>query len=109
MLKIILARGEDKRVRAGHPWIFSNEIREITGEKEPGTAAEIYDAGGGFIGLGYYNPRSLIAARILSRTRADIDSADFYRERIAKAVERRHLLYPGLATYRAVYGEGDFL
>ncbi len=109
MVRLVLGKGEDKRLRTGHPWIFSNEIREITGEKDPGTAAEIYDAKGGFIGLGYYNPRSLIAARILSRTRADIDTPDFYRERIAEAVERRHLLYPGLATFRAVYGEGDLL
>jgi 23S rRNA (cytosine1962-C5)-methyltransferase len=109
MVKIVLGRGEDKRIRAGHPWIFSNEIREISGDRNPGVTAEIYDAGGGFIGTGYYNPRSLIAARLLARTRADIDSAGFYRERIARAVACRDALYPGLATYRAVYGEGDFL
>jgi 23S rRNA (cytosine1962-C5)-methyltransferase len=109
MVKIVLGRGEDKRIRAGHPWIFSNEIREISGEKNPGEVAEIYDAGGAFVGTGYYNPRTLIAARLLARTRVDIDTADFYRERIARAVAYRHLLYPGMATFRAVYGEGDFL
>ncbi len=109
MVKIVLKRGEDKRIRAGHPWVFSNEIREITGEKEPGAAAEIYDAGGAFVGAGYYNPRTLIAARILARTKVDIDSAGFYRERIARAVACRQLLYPGMTTFRAVYGEGDFL
>ena len=109
MVKIVLKRGEDKRIRAGHPWVFSNEIREISGEKEPGATAEIYDAGGAFVGTGYYNPRTLIAARLLARTQVDIDSAGFYRERIARAVACRALLYPGLATFRAVYGEGDFL
>jgi len=109
MVKIVLKRGEDKRIRAGHPWVFSNEIKEITGEKEPGVAAEIYDAGGAFIGTGYYNPRTLIAARLLARTEADIDSAGFYRERISRAVSYRRLLYPDMATFRAVYGEGDFL
>ncbi len=109
MVKIVLKRGEDKRIRAGHPWVFSNEIREITGEKEAGAAAEIYDAGGAFVGAGYYNPRTLIAARILARTKVDIDSAGFYRERIARAGACRQLLYPGLTAFRAVYGEGDFL
>ena len=109
MIRIVLEKGEDKRIRAGHPWVFSNEIREIAGEREPGAAAEIFDAGGAFIGVGYYNPRTLIAARILSRTRADIDSPAFYRELIASAVSRRHLLSPGMTSFRAVYGEGDFL
>jgi 23S rRNA (cytosine1962-C5)-methyltransferase len=109
MVKIVLQRGEDKRIRNGHPWVFSNEISKITGEKEPGAAAEIYDAGGAFIGVGYYNPRTLIAARLLARTKVDIDSAGFYRERIARAVSCRHLLYPGMTAFRAVYGEGDFL
>jgi 23S rRNA (cytosine1962-C5)-methyltransferase len=109
MVKIVLKRGEDKRIRAGHPWVFSNEIREITGEKEPGAATGIYDAGGAFVGAGYFNPRTLIAARLLARSQVDIDSAGFYRERIARAVACRRLLYPDMATFRAVYGEGDFL
>jgi 23S rRNA (cytosine1962-C5)-methyltransferase len=109
MLKIVLGKGEDKRIRAGHPWVFSNEIREIVGEKEAGASAEIYGAGGDFIGVGYYNPRTLIAARLLSRNRADIDASGFFREMIAGAVTRRRLIYPGLTSFRAVYGEGDFL
>jgi len=109
MVKIVLGRGEDKRIRAGHQWIFSNEIREISGERKPGDAAEIYNAGGAFIGTGYYNPGSLIAARVMARSRVDIDSADFYRKRITSALALRTLLYPGLETFRLVHGEGDFL
>jgi 23S rRNA (cytosine1962-C5)-methyltransferase len=109
MVKIILARGEDKRVKAGHQWIFSNEIREIIGEKVPGSTAEVFDAGGSFVGTGYYNPASLIAVRLLARTRADIDAAEFYRERIAGALALRHLLYLDMETFRVVHGEGDFL
>lgn len=109
MVKIVLARGEDKRVRGGHQWIFSNEIREIIGEKVPGSAAEVFDAGGSFVGTGYYNPASLIAVRLLARIRADIDAAEFYRERIAGALALRHLLYPDMETFRVVHGEGDFL
>lgn len=109
MLKVILAKGEDRRIKGGHPWVFSNEIKEIIGDKTPAAAAEIYDAGGGFVGAGYYNPRSLIAVRLLSRERVDIDAPSFYRERIEQALACRHALYPGMTTFRAVYGEGDFL
>lgn len=109
MLKIILGKGEDKRIRSGHPWIFSNEIRELQGDRQPGCAAEICDAGGGFVGTGYYNSRSLIAARLLSRERVDIDTAAFFRERLEKAFAYRRELYPEMTTYRLVHGEGDLL
>ena len=109
MLKIILGKGEDRRIRSGHPWVFSNEIRELQGEKLPGCTAEIYDAGGGFIGTGYYNPHSLIAARLLSRERVDIDTSPFFRERLEKAFACRRELYPEMTSYRLVHGEGDFL
>jgi 23S rRNA (cytosine1962-C5)-methyltransferase len=109
MVRIMLKRGADRRAKDGHPWIFSNEIAEISGEKIAGETAEIFNAGGEYIGSGYYNPRSLIAARLLSRTREDIDSPSFYRQRILKAVEYRSHLYPGWNTFRAVYGESDHL
>ncbi|KAF0217744.1 MAG: hypothetical protein FD174_3215 [Geobacteraceae bacterium] len=109
MFRIILGKGEDKRIKGGHPWVFSNEIKETSGEMAAGAAAEVYDAGGGFVGTGYYNPRSLIAARLLSRDHIDIDSEPFYRERIGRALAYRRSLYPAMTAFRAVYGEGDFL
>lgn len=109
MLKIVLGRGEDRRLKGGHPWVFSNEIREIDGVREPGAAAEVFDAGGGFVGTGYYNPRSLIAVRLLSRSREEIGAPEFYRERIERALAHRRTLYPGMETFRVVHGEGDFL
>ena len=109
MIRIELAKGHDRRVLAGHPWIFSNEIAAAKGELTPGAPAELFSAGGDFIGTGYYNPHSLIAARILSRERTDIDSTEFYLDRIGRALAHRQSLYPGLATFRVIHGEGDFL
>src|SRR6266540_2372647 len=109
MLKITLGRGENKRIKGGHPWIFSNEIKEISGDKTAGSATELFDAGGSFLGTGYYNPHSLIAVRLLSTQRVDIDSPDFYRDRIQKALQYRQMLYPDMQSFRAVFGEADFL
>lgn len=109
MLRIILGKGEDKRVRAGHPWIFSNEIRELQGEKVPGAAAEVFDFTGRFIGTGYYNPSSLIAVRLLTHHHANIDDTSFFRQKIVKALAYRRLIYPELESFRVVYSEGDFL
>jgi 23S rRNA (cytosine1962-C5)-methyltransferase len=109
MVRIFLGRGEDKRVRAGHPWVFSNEIKEIRGEITPGATAEICDSDGRFVGTGYYNPFSLIAARIVSRQKIDIDTVSFFQERIAQALSYRRSSYPGVESFRVVYSEGDSL
>ncbi len=112
MTSLRLKKHEDRRIRGGHPWVFSNEIERIDGERDPGAAAELYDAGGGFLGCGFYNPRSLIAFRLLSRVREDLDSVEFYDGRIRAALAHRLRLYPRAAetnAYRAVYGESDFL
>ncbi len=109
MLRISLKKGEERRLREGHPWVFSNEIKEIAGEGQPGCAAELFDAGGAFLGTGYYNSRSLIAVRVLSRRREDIDGTDFFVQRIRQANNYRQLVCPGENDYRVVYGEADFL
>ena len=109
MTRITLNKNEERRIKAGHPWAFSNEIREISGDRSAGVAAELYDAAGIFIGVGHYNPHSLIAFRMVSRQRENIDSVEFFEQRIAAALSHRQTRYPGLATFRAVYGESDFL
>ena len=109
MVKVKLKRGADRRLKGGHPWVFSNEIGEWSGEGEPGASVQVHGADGAYLGSGYYNPRSLIAIRILSRRREDMDSPLLYRDRIERALQYRQALYPGLSTYRAVFGEADFL
>jgi len=109
MLAMRLRKNEDRRIKNGHPWVFSNEIERIDGSPEAGAAAVLSDAGGALIGCGYYNPHSLIAFRLLSRGREDIDSVEFYETRIRAALAHRQRLYPGLTTFRVVYGESDFL
>jgi len=109
MLDITLAKGRDRRSKAGHPWIFSNEIGGLQGDRSPGGAARVRDAAGRLVGVGYYNPHSLIAVRLLYRQERDIDQPDLYRERLTAALALRERLYPGQTTYRLVHGEGDFL
>ncbi|MDD2367292.1 MAG: class I SAM-dependent rRNA methyltransferase [Desulfuromonadaceae bacterium] len=109
MTRITLSKNEDRRIKSGHPWVFSNEIREITGERTAGITAELYDTSGNFIGIGHYNPHSLIAFRLLSRVREEIDTTDFFVGRITSALSHRTNRYPESATFRAVYGESDSL
>jgi 23S rRNA (cytosine1962-C5)-methyltransferase len=106
--QIILKKNEEHRVAAGHPWVFSNEVKEIKGSPTIGDVVELRSAGGLSLGIGYFNPHSLIAFRMLSRTVEEIDHV-FFDRRIKAALELRRLLYPNDKSFRIVHGEGDFL
>jgi 23S rRNA (cytosine1962-C5)-methyltransferase len=107
--RLILRPGHDRRLRAGHPWVFSNEIDRLDGETAPGAAVEIHAAGGEFLGTAYHNPQSLITARLLSRKRESIDTGEFFRHRIGEALSYRQKIYGSAEALRIVHGEGDAL
>ncbi|MBU0509647.1 class I SAM-dependent rRNA methyltransferase [bacterium] len=103
-----LRAGADKRLRAGHLWIFSNELEDGFQELEPGASVEVLDHRGRFVGVGTVNPHSLIAVRLLSHDRVEIGES-FLRERIAAAAALRERLLPGEKICRLIYGESDGL
>lgn len=103
-----LAKNQERRIRSGHPWVFSNEIESVEGAPESGGEVLVQDHRGGIVGVGLYNPRSLIAARLFARRERPID-ADLFRERIRAARSLRERIYPVETTYRLIYSEGDFL
>ena len=106
--QLVLKRNQDRRVRSGHPWVFSNEIERFEGEPGPGALVDVVDSRGAFLGRAYYNAHSLIAARLLTRRREDID-AGFFMKRIERALRLRESLLPGERVGRVVYGEADLL
>lgn len=106
---ITLKKNEDKRILNGHLWAFSNEIQSINGEPQAGDIIELRDHGGKFIGIGFFNPHSLIAVRVLTRIREEEIDFQFFRKRIAAAFALRKKLYPQSETFRLVHGEADFL
>ncbi len=106
---ITLKKNSDRRIRKGHLWVFSNEIAQPpVSELEPGSVHDLVDATGEFIAMVYANPNSLIAGRILSRRKVEIDGA-FISERIQQAVQQRKRLFPTRESYRLVYGEADLM
>ncbi|HKA25282.1 MAG TPA: class I SAM-dependent rRNA methyltransferase [Candidatus Eisenbacteria bacterium] len=101
-----LKKNQDRRLRSGHPWVFSNEIDEYIGPVEDGDILDVLDHRGAFLGRGYVNRRSLIAIRLLTRGRDEIDAA-FFARRFERAVAYREGLYPGDDAWRVVNAEGD--
>jgi 23S rRNA (cytosine1962-C5)-methyltransferase len=107
MRTLTLKKKEERRVQRGHPWVFSNELHDIPADAVPGEIVEVRDASGGFVGRGYVNPRSLIAVRLLTRQREDID-VQFFIRKISGARDLRAGLGFG-DSFRAVFSEGDGL
>ena len=103
-----LRKNQDRRVRAGHPWIFSNEIDGVEGDPPDGSVVDVVDSRGAYLGRGYVNRHSLIAVRLLTRSRDEIDAA-FFRKRLTRALAYREELFPGSNTYRLASSEGDFV
>ena len=108
MTRVRLAKNQDRRLRSGHPWVFSNEIEEAEGSPTPGAEVVVEDHRGVPVGVGLYNPHSLIAVRLYSRRVRSVDEA-LFRDRIARAMALRARILPVETTYRLIHGEGDFL
>jgi 23S rRNA (cytosine1962-C5)-methyltransferase len=104
--RITLKPREERRLLHGHHWVFSNEIAQIEGEAERGALVRVHASRGFAIGVGIYNPNSLIAVRITSRSNEPLD-IDWFRSRIARALRLRGQLYPGQTTYRLLHSESD--
>ena len=108
---LYLKRGEDTRLRAGHLWVFSNEVdvqRSPLGGFEPGQACVIADSRDKPIGVGYVNPNSLICARLVSRGIEHALDRSLLVHRLKVALALRERLYEE-PWYRLVFGESDGL
>lgn len=104
-----LKKNEEKRLRAGHLWIFSNEVDTAqTPLKgiQPGDLAVVEDAKGQAMGIAYVNPDSLICARLLSRDPRTAISEAFFVRRLQNALELRERLFDQ-PYYRLIHGESD--
>ena len=106
-----LKRNEDRRLAAGHLWVFSNEIDTVATplvDFAPGTVVAVQSDRGKFLGYAYVNPHSLIAARILSRHQGFAPGQGLLVHRLNVALALRQRLYPR-PYYRLVHGESDEL
>lgn len=108
MYKVILERNEDKRIRNGHLWVFSNEIANVTGNPSNGELVEVCDSKGKLLGVGFYNKNSLIAVRMISNSPND-NLSELFSKRIENAFKLRKLLYPHRDSFRMVFSESDYL
>jgi 23S rRNA (cytosine1962-C5)-methyltransferase len=99
-----------KRVRRGSPWVFSNEIEMSTATKaiSPGTMVRLQEQSGKPVGAAYFNPHSLIAARVVADDPAQPFDAAYVVTQLTNARALRDRLYPA-PFYRLIHAEADGL
>jgi 23S rRNA (cytosine1962-C5)-methyltransferase len=107
MTKVILKKKIAQRVANGHPWIFGNEIEKTIGEPNAGDIVDVYYADDKFCGRGYYNAKSQIVVRLLTRKKEEINE-QFILHKINQAWQYRQKL-GYTENCRLVFGEADEL
>lgn len=104
---ILLKAKEERRIRGGHPWVFSNEIQNIEGQPSSGDVVAVLDSRRGIVGYGFFSEHSLISVRIISN-RPEESVKALLTNRLHAALRRRiEVGYAG--SFRMVFGESDGL
>lgn len=109
--ELFLKKNEDKRLRQGHLWVFSNEVDIQRSPLEQFTAGDVvvvHEAGGKALGIAYLNPHALICARMLTRKTNVKIGESFFKSRLSQALSLRERLFDK-PYYRLVFGESDGL
>ena len=106
-----LKANAERRLRAGHLWVYSNEVdvaaTPLNGF-QPGDQAILEMANGKPLGIVGVSPNNLICARLLSRDTGHTLDKSLLVHRIQVALSLRERLFEQ-PCYRLVYGDSDFL
>ncbi|MCK5640449.1 MAG: class I SAM-dependent rRNA methyltransferase [Gammaproteobacteria bacterium] len=111
LASLILRKNEERRLLAGHLWVFSNEVdtkRSPLVDFEPGQQVQLQASDGKVLGVAYVNPHSLICARLIGRDPQQQLDRSLLVHRLKIALSLRQRLYDK-PFYRLVHGESDAL
>lgn len=108
MFKVVLNAKIAQRIANGHPWIFGNEVNTIEGNPEPGDIVEVFTSKNTFVGRGYFNPKSQIIVRLLTRNLKELINEEFFYNSINKCWKYRQKI-GYTENCRLVFGEADGL
>ena len=106
-----LRRNSEQLLLKGHPWVYSGAVAGCDPAAEPGDIVDVVNGKGRFIGRGYYNPRSTIVVRLLTRRKDAAIDRVFLQRQISRAVafRRSNPLLTNTNACRLVHGESDGL
>lgn len=98
----------ERALRAGHPWVYGEEVTATAGTPENGGIVDVCNRKGRYLGSGFYNDISKIRVRILSRCANDRYDDAFFSRKVAWAVAyRRTVMGEDYPACRLIFGEAD--
>lgn len=107
-LRLRLSGAAEAAVRAGHPWVYSDKVRDPNRPGQPGELAVVYDRNDRFLAIGLYDPHSPLALRILHKGSPVHLDAAWWAARLDAALLRRQPVASQFTTgYRVLHGESD--
>ena len=111
MATVHLRRGRTKPLWAGHPWVYAESVERVEGSAADGEIVEVRDDAGRFVARGFWNSRSVLRVRVLSRVETETDPALVVAARVREAAALREACGVAATTeiWRAIHAEGDGL
>ena len=97
-----------KSIDRGHPWVYADEITEVSGSYANGSLVDVRSSKGSYLGTGFINDASKIRVRIISRNTNDKFDRAFWTRRIRYALEyRKTVMGDDFHSCRLIFGEAD--
>ena len=109
--KIIITPKGEAALTGGHPWVYEGEVTAVDDAVEDGGLVDVVSRRGSWLGCGFYNSRSKIRVRLVSRNANDDFSDAFWERRIRYAWEYRKTVMGETDSRccRVIFGEADLL
>ena len=107
-LRLRITATAEAQLRAGHPWLYGDSVREQNRDGAAGELAVIFDRQDKFLAVGLFDPDSPIRVRILHVGKPQTIDASWWSARLAQSVERRRTFFDDQTNgYRLINGESD--
>lgn len=109
MKRLVLKKGREKALLRRHPWVYSGAVQSVEGAPLAGETIAIHSADGQFLAWGAFSPESQIRARVWGWEEDQAVDADFFRLRIASALDlrRQWVATDKTSAFRLVHAESD--
>ncbi len=106
----VVSKKSESKLRAGHPWVYDNEIEQSPDGAENGSVVDVVSQKGTYLGSGLLSEKSKIRIRILSQNANDRFDESFWKRAVKYAVDyRAAVMGEGFSACRLVFGEADRL
>ena len=95
-------------LRGGHVWVYEDEVTDVSGSPQDGEIVDVVSPKGRYLGSGFFNSRSKIRVRILSKNANDRYDDAFFARRLGYALDYRQTVMGGdFGCCRLIFGEAD--